>query len=168
MSNRINSQIREKEVRLIDLPENYNNGIYKIEDAIRIANEIGSDLIEVSNKTLPVVCKIMEYSKFKYQQKQKEKDGKKKSSVMKELKFSPQIAENDLNIKSRKAAEFLKEGNKVKITVTFHGRSIMFKDIGKIAILKLAEAVKEDGTPEGMPEMLGKKMFFTLRPKKQQ
>ena len=87
---------------------------------------------------------------------------------MKELKFSPQIAENDLNIKARKAAEFLKEGNKVKITVTFHGRSIMFKDIGKIAILKLAEAVKEDGTPEGMPEMLGKKMFFTLRPKKQQ
>lgn len=168
MDNKINYQIKEKEVRLVDLPEGYNNGIYSIDEARRMASDLGLDLIMISDKVSPVVCKIMEFSKFKYQQKKKEKDTSKKASVLKELKFSPEIAENDLNVKSRKATEFLQDGNKVKVTVEFKGRSIMFKDRGKIALLKLAENVKDYGIPEGMPEMLGKKMFFVLRPKKKQ
>lgn len=167
MGNRLNSQIREKEVRLVDLPDGYNNGVYKIEEALKIARDLELDLIEISNKVQPVVCKIMEYSKFKYQQKKKEKDIKKKPSILKELKFSPEIADNDLNIKAKKASEFLKDGNKVKVTVEFRGRSIMFKDRGKMALLRLSEIVKDDGVSESMPEMLGKKMFFIIKPKKQ-
>ncbi len=167
MGHRLNFQIKEKEVRLIDLPEGYNNGVYKIEEAIKIANDLEADLIEISNKAQPVICKIMEFSKFKYQQKKKEKEIKKKPSILKELKFSPEIADNDLNIKSKKASEFLKEGNKVKVTVSFHGRSIMFKDRGRVALLRLADMVESDGIPESMPEMMGKKMFFIIKPKKQ-
>lgn len=163
---KINTNIKETDVRLVDLPEGYENGIYKIDVALRISEEIGSDLILISNKTKPVICKVMDYSKFKYEKKKKEKDLKKKTSVLKELKFSPEIAENDLLIKSKKAAEFLNDGNKVRVTVQFKGRGITFKDRGAIVLLKLAELVQEVGLPESMPELNGKRMSFTLKPKK--
>jgi MoxR-like ATPase len=96
----------------------------------------------------------------------REKDLKKKTSVLKELKFSPDIAENDLLIKSKKAIEFLNEGNKVRVTVQFKGRGIVFKDRGTIVLLKLAELAQEAGIPDSMPELNGKRMSFTLKPKK--
>lgn len=163
---KINSNIREYEVRLVDLPDNYENGVYKIDVALGMAEELNADLILISDKVKPVICKIMEYSKFKYEKKKKEKDLKKKTSVLKELKFSPDIAENDLIIKSKKAIEFLSEGNKVRVTIQFKGRGIVFKDRGTIVLLKLAELVQEVGLPESMPELNGKRMSFTLRPKK--
>ena len=163
---KINSSIREYEVRLVDLPQGYENGIYKTDVALGMAEELEADLILISDKSKPVICKIMEYSKFKYEKKKKEKDLKKKTSVLKELKFSPDIAENDLVIKSKKAIEFLGEGNKVRVTVQFKGRGIVFKDRGTIVLLKLAELVQEVGVPESMPELNGKRMSFTLRPKK--
>lgn len=163
---KINSNIREREVRLVDLPENYENGIYKIDVALTIAEELEADLILISDKSKPVICKIMDYSKFKYEKKKKEKDLKKKTSVLKELKFSPDIAENDLIIKSKKAIEFLTEGNKVRVTIQFKGRGIVFKDRGTLVLLKLAELVQEVGLPETLPELNGKRMSFTLRPKK--
>lgn len=165
---RLNSNIREYEVRLVDLPENYDNGVYKLESALRIAEELNCDLIEISGKSKPVICKVMEYSKFKYDKKKKEKDLKKKStvSVMKELKFSPDIADNDLNIKSKKAIEFLTEGNKVRVVVQFKGRGIVFKDRGTIVLLKLAKLIEDIGIPESMPELIGKRMSFTIKPKK--
>jgi len=162
----INTNIKEFEVRLVDLPENYENGVYRTEVALRMAEELDSDLILISDKTKPVICKIMDYSKFKYEKKKREKDLKKKTSVLRELKFSPDIAENDLLIKSKKAIEFLNEGNKVRVTIQFKGRGIVFKDRGTIVLLKLAELVQEVGIPESMPELNGKKMFFTLKPKK--
>lgn len=163
---KINSNIREYEVRLVDLPDSYENGVYKIDVALGMAEELNADLILISDKVKPVICKIMEYSKFKYEKKKKEKDLKKKTSVLKELKFSPDIAENDLIIKSKKAIEFLSEGNKVRVTIQFKGRGIVFKDRGTIVLLKLAELVQEVGLPESMPELSGKRMSFTLKPKK--
>lgn len=163
---KINSNIREAEVRLVDLPETHENGVYKLDVALRMAEELDSDLILISDKSKPVICKIMDYSKFKYEKKKKEKDLKKKNSVLKELKFSPDIAENDLAIKSKKAIEFLSEGNKVRVTVQFKGRGIVFKDRGTIVLLKLAELAQEVGLPETMPELSGKRMSFTLKPKK--
>jgi translation initiation factor IF-3 len=161
-----NSSIKEHEVRLVDLPDGYENRVYKIDVALRMAEELDADLILISDKVRPVICKIMEYSKFKYDKKKKEKDLKKKTSVLKELKFSPDIAENDLIIKSKKAIEFLSEGNKVRVTIQFKGRGIVFKDRGTIVLLKLAELVQEVGVPESMPELSGKRMSFTLKPKK--
>jgi translation initiation factor IF-3 len=163
---KINSSIKSAEVRLVDLPDGYEDGVYKIDVALKIAEELGFDLILISDKTNPSICKVMDYSKFKYEKKKKEKDLKKKTSVLKELKFSPDIAENDLIIKSKKAIEFLNDGNKVRVTVQFKGRGIAFKDRGSIALLKLAELVQDFGTPESMPELLGKRMSFTLKPKK--
>lgn len=163
---KINSDIREREVRLVDLPEGYENGVYKIDVALQMAEGLESDLILISDKTNPVICKIMDYSKFKYEKKKKEKDLKKKTSVLKELKFSPDIADNDLSIKAKKAIEFLSEGNKVRVTIQFKGRGIVFKDRGTIVMLKLAELVQEVGVPESMPELVGKKMSYTLKPKK--
>lgn len=163
---KINSNIREAEVRLVDLPETHENGVYKINVALKMAEELNSDLILISDKSKPVICRIMDYSKFKYEKKKKEKDLKKKTSVLKELKFSPDIAENDLSIKAKKAIEFLNEGNKVRITVQFKGRGIVFKDRGTIVLLKLAELAQEVGIPETMPELNGKRMSFTLKPKK--
>ena len=163
---KINTNIKEFEVRLVDLPDDYEDGIYKTDVALRIAEELGSDLILISDKAKPVICKIMDYSKFIYEKKKKEKDLKKKTSVLKELKFSPDIAENDLLIKSKKAIEFLNEGNKVRVTVQFKGRGIVFKDRGTIVLLKLAELAQEAGVPDSMPELNGKRMSFTLKPKK--
>lgn len=165
---RLNLKIRENEVRLVEMPEGYENGVYSISSALQFAEELNCDLIEISNKVKPVVCKIMEYSKFKYDKKKKEKDLKKKSSVsiLKELKFTPDIADNDLNIKSKKAIEFLTEGNKVRVTVQFKGRGIVFKDRGTLVLLKMAKIVEEYGLPETMPELTGKRMSFVLKPKK--
>lgn len=168
MENLINQQIKAKEVRLVALPEGYTDGVYPIAEAVKIANTLGLDLIEVSTNSAPPVCKIMEYSKFQYEQKKKEKENKKnqKNSQLKEMSLSPDIGDHDLETKARKSKEFLEKGDKVKVTILFKGRKIVFKERGELVMLKFADILKDFGTPEAMPKLEGKRMFFTLKPKK--
>lgn len=164
---KINGLIKAKEVRLVGLPDNYTNGIYPINEAIKIAEEIGEDLIEISSNASPVVCKVMEFSKFLYEIKKKEKDNKKnqKNSLVKEMSLSPNIGDHDLETKVRKSREFLEDGNKVKVVMLFKGRAIVFKEQGEIIMLKFASLLDEVGSPETMPKMEGKKMQFIIKPK---
>ena len=168
MKNRINQQIKENEVRLVGLPEAYTDGVYPIAEALKIANTLQLDLIEISNKSTPIICKIMEFSKFKYEQKKKDKDNKKNQQIseLKEIGLSPAIGDHDLETKARKSKEFLERGDKVKVVLLFKGRTIVFKERGEIVMLKFAEMLKEVGVPESMPKLEGKRMSFTLKPKK--
>lgn len=167
MENRINQQIKASEVRLVSLPPAYKDGVYLIAEAIKIANSLGLDLIEISTNSTPPVCKIMEYSKFQYEKKKKEKDNKKnqKTSQLKEIGLSPGIGEHDLNTKARKGKEFLERGDKVKVVLLFKGRTIAFKEQGEITMLKFADILKEVGVPESLPKLEGKRMSFIIKPK---
>jgi translation initiation factor IF-3 len=145
-----------------------NPGIYPLREALRIADELELDLVEISPKADPPVCKIIDYSKFLYQQKKKQKEMKAKAVkvVVKEIRFGPQTDEHDFNFKLRHAEKFLKEGAKVKAFVFFKGRSILFKEQGEILLLKLATSLEEIGTVEQMPKLEGKRMTMYISPKK--
>ncbi len=145
-----------------------NPGIYPLREALRIADEMDLDLVEISPKADPPVCKIIDYSKFLYQQKKKQKEMKAKSVkvVVKEIRFGPQTDEHDFNFKLRHAEKFLKEGAKVKAFVFFKGRSILFKEQGEILLLKLATALEDIGAVEQMPKLEGKRMTMYISPKK--
>ncbi len=145
-----------------------NQGVYPLREALRIADEMELDLVEISPKADPPVCKIIDYSKFLYQQKKKQKEMKAKSVkvVVKEIRFGPQTDEHDFNFKLRHAEKFLKEGAKVKAFVFFKGRSILFKEQGEILLLKLATSLEELGTVEQMPRLEGKRMTMFISPKK--
>ena len=145
-----------------------NPGIYPLREALRIADEMELDLVEISPKADPPVCKIIDYSKFLYRQKKKQKEMKAKAVkvVVKEIRFGPQTDEHDFNFKLRHAEKFLKEGAKVKAFVFFKGRSILFKEQGEILLLKLATALEELGTVEQMPKLEGKRMTMYISPKK--
>lgn len=163
---KINENIRFQEVRVIDgLP----NGIYDTRDALREAQTFGLDLILISEKANPPVCKVMEFSKFLYEEKQKEKELLKnqKKVVLKEVQFSPNIGEHDYETKKKNVIKFLQDGNKVKATIFFKGRTIMFKDKGELILAKLAVEIEEYGVPEALPKLMGKNMMFILKPKKQ-
>lgn len=166
-NHKINQQIQAKEVRLVSLPEGYTDGIYPIASALVIAKELNADLIEISNKSTPVICKIMEYSKFLYEIKKKEKDNKKnqKTSQTKEMSLSPNIGDHDMETKVRKSKEFLENGDKVKVTLLFKGRTIVFKEQGEITMLKFASLLEDVGTPEAFPKLEGKRMHFIIKPK---
>lgn len=166
-NHKINNQIQAKEVRLVSLPEKYTDGIYSISEALKISEELAEDLILISPNANPPVCKIMEYSKFIYEIKKKEKDNKKnqKNSLTKEMSLTANIGENDMQTKARKSQEFLEDGNKVKVTLMFKGRGIVFKEQGQITMLKFADILKEYGTPEALPKMEGKRMYFIIKPK---
>lgn len=167
MENRINQQIKANEVRLVSLPAEYKDGIYPIAEALKIANTLDFDLIEISSTSTPPVCKIMELSKFQYEKKKKEKDNKKnqKTSQLKEIGLSPDIGDHDLETKARKGKEFLERGDKVKVVLLFKGRTIVFKERGELTMLKFADKLKDSGTPEAMPKLEGKRMSFIIRPK---
>ena len=126
------------------------------------------DLVEISPNADPPVCKIIDYSKFLYQQKKKQKEMKAKATkiVVKEIRFGPQTDEHDFQFKLRHAEKFLKEGAKVKAFVFFKGRSILFKEQGEILLLKLATALEEVGAVEQMPKLEGKRMTMFISPKK--
>ena len=145
-----------------------NPGIYQLRDALKIADELELDLVEISPKADPPVCKIIDYQKFLYQQKKKQKEMKAKATkiVVKEIRFGPQTDEHDFNFKLRHAEKFLKEGAKVKAFVFFKGRSILFKEQGEILLLKLATALEELGSVEQMPKLEGKRMTMFISPKK--
>lgn len=154
------------QVRLVG--ENVEQGVYSYADAIRIADEQNLDLVEISPKADPPVCRIVDYQKFLYQIKKKEKEQKAKSAkvVVKEIRFGPQTDDHDYNFKLKHAEEFLKEGSKVKAYVFFKGRSIMFKDQGELLLARFADDLSEFGKVEQLPKLEGKRMILFLAPKK--
>ena len=145
-----------------------NPGVYPLREALQMADEMELDLVEISPKADPPVCKIIDYKKFLYQQKKKQKEMKAKATkiVVKEIRFGPQTDEHDFQFKLRHAEKFLKEGAKVKAFVFFKGRSILFKEQGEILLLRLATELEEFGAVEQMPKLEGKRMTMFISPKK--
>ncbi|HUQ65946.1 MAG TPA: translation initiation factor IF-3 [Flavitalea sp.] len=164
---RTNQMIRVPQVRLVG--ENIEVGVYPIQDALKIAQDQGLDLVEISPQADPPVCKVIDYNKFLYEKKRKEKEmkAKSKSAEVKEIRFTPGTDEHDFDFKSKHAESFLKEGNKVKAYVQFKGRAIMFKERGELLLLKFAERLAEVGQPEALPKMEGKRMLIIFAPKAQ-
>ena len=162
----INERIRAREVRLVG--DNVENGIYSIHEALKLAEEQELDLIEISSTAQPPVCKILDYQKFLYQQKKRQKEQKAKAAkvVVKEIRFGPQTDDHDYNFKLKHAQEFLKEGAKVKAYVFFRGRSILFKEQGEVLLLRFANDLEEIGKLEQMPVLEGKRMTIMMSPKK--
>lgn len=162
----INEQIRAREVRLVG--DNVETGVYSISEALKLADEQGLDLIEISPNAEPPVCKILDYQKFLYQQKKRLKEQKAKSTkvVVKEIRFGPQTDDHDYNFKLKHAVGFLKEGAKVKAYVFFKGRSILFKEQGEVLLLRFANDLEEYGKVEQMPVLEGKRMILMITPKK--
>ena len=142
--------------------------IMNTKEALRRAYEDGLDLVMISPQANPPVCKIIEYQKFLYEQKKREKERKANSQkiVIKEIRLSPQTDDHDFEFKLNHAIRFLKEGNKVKVDVFFRGRSIVYKEQGEQQLLKFAEALLEYGKPEQMPRLEGKRMLMIIAPKK--
>jgi len=147
--------------------EGVEQGIYPTQEALQIAEERGLDLVEISPKADPPVCKIIDYNKFLYEQKKRQKELKQKQSkvVVKEIRFGPNTDEHDFNFKLKHAQKFLEEGAKVKAYVFFKGRSILFKEKGEILLLKLAQELQEIATVEQLPKLEGKRMIMFLAPK---
>ena len=162
---RINDQIRVREVRIVG-----DNGstVVPTRDALNMAREQGVDLVEISPNANPPVCRLIDYSKFLYQQKKRQKEMKAKQVKVevKEIRFGPQTDEHDYQFKLKHAKEFLEEGNKVRAYVFFRGRSILFKEQGEVLLLRFANDLEEVGKVESMPSLEGKKMFIYLAPKK--
>ncbi|MBN8641618.1 translation initiation factor IF-3 [Flavobacterium sp.] len=154
------------EVRLVG--ENIEPGVYKFSDALRLAEEQEVDLVEISPNAEPPVCKLMDYGKFLYQQKKREKELKAKSTqiTVKEIRFGPQTDEHDYEFKRKNAEKFLKEGAKLKAFVFFKGRSIIYKEQGQILLLRLAQDLEEYGKVEALPVLEGKRMIMYIAPKK--
>jgi len=148
--------------------ENIEAGIFNIKDAIKLADNLGLDLVEISPSANPPVCRIIDYQKFLYEQKKKQKEMKAKGTkiVVKEIRLGPQIDEHDFNFKLKHAIRFLQDGNKVKVDVLFRGRTIIYKDQGERQLLKFAEALFEYGKPEMLPKLEGKRMMMIIAPKK--
>src|SRR4051812_28635208 len=164
---RTNHMIRVPQVRLVG--ENVEVGVYPIIEAQRMAQDQGLDLVEISPQADPPVCKIIDYNKFLYEKKKREKEMKAKSKVseVKEIRFTPNTDDHDFDFKSKHAENFLKDGNKVKAYVQFKGRAIQFKERGELLLLKFADRLKEVGVLEGMPKMEGKRMLVIFAPKPQ-
>ncbi|WP_418646525.1 translation initiation factor IF-3 [Tenacibaculum insulae] len=164
---RINEKIRYvDEVRLVG--ENIEVGVYPLEKAKEIAREQELDLVEISPKAVPPVCKVIDYKKFLYEQKKREKALKSKATkvTVKEIRFGPQTDEHDYEFKKKHAIKFLQDGAKLKAFVFFKGRSIVFKEQGQILLLKLAQELEDYGKVEQMPKLEGKRMIMFIAPKK--
>ena len=162
----INEYIRAREVRLVG--DNVEQGIYPIDKALRLAEKMELDLIEISPNAEPPVCRILDYQKFLYQQKKRQKEQKQKAAkvVVKEIRFGPQTDDHDYNFKLKHAIGFLKEGSKVKAYVFFRGRSILFKEQGEVLLLRFANDLEEYGKVEMMPVLEGKRMIIMISPLK--
>ena len=162
---RINHFIRAQQVRLVG--ENVEVGIYSIQDALKMAQDQQLDLVEISPQVDPPVCKIIDYNKFLYDKKKKEKEMKAKSKVseVKEIRFTPNTDDHDFDFKAKHAEGFLKDGNKVKAYVQFKGRAIQFQERGQLLLLKFAERLAEVAILENMPKMEGRRMLAMFAPK---
>ena len=163
---RVNEQIRVPEVRIVG--EDIESSVMSTRDALRLAEDKGVDLVEISPNAQPPVCRLIDYSKFLYQQKKKAKELKAKQVKVevKEIRFGPQTGEADYAFKLKHAQEFLNDGNKLNAYVFFKGRSIVFKEQGEVLLLRFANDLEELAKVESMPSLEGKKMFLTLAPKK--
>jgi translation initiation factor IF-3 len=163
---RLNNEITAPEVRVVG--EGIEPKVYRIFDAIKLAEEKGVDLVEISPNAEPPVCRVIDYKKFLYEKKKKEKEqkAKAKQSEVKEIRFTPNTDEHDFDFKAKHAEKFLQDGNKVKCYVQFKGRAIMFQERGELLLLKFAERMAEFGSLESMPKMEGKRMLAIFTPKK--
>lgn len=163
---RVGRQIRVPEVRIVG--DGIESQVLSTREALQMAEDQGLDLVEISPNAQPPVCRIIDYSKFIYQQKkhQKELKAKQVKIEVKEIRFGPQTDEHDYDFKLKHAKEFLSEGNKVKAYVFFRGRSILFKEQGEVLLLRFANDLEEYGKVEQMPKLEGKRMFLFLAPKK--
>ncbi|MCH1517571.1 MAG: translation initiation factor IF-3 [Flavobacteriaceae bacterium] len=148
--------------------DNVEIGLYKIKKALALADELELDLVEISPNATPPVCKILEYKKFLYEQRKREKALKSKATkvIIKEIRFGPQTDEHDYDFKKKHAEKFLKEGAKLKAFVFFKGRSIVFKEQGQILLLRLAQDLEDLGKVEQLPKLEGKRMTMFISPKK--
>src|SRR6478735_2678232 len=162
---RTNQMIRVPQVRLVG--DNVEVGVYPTQEALRMAQDQQLDLVEISPQADPPVCKIIDYNKFLYEKKKKEKEMKAKSKVseVKEIRFTPNTDDHDFNFKAKHAENFLKDGNKVKAYVQFKGRAIQFQDRGQLLLLKFAERLTDIGVLESMPKMEGRRMLAMFAPK---
>lgn len=163
---RINERIRVREVRLVG--DDVEQGVYPTARALKMAEEKGLDLVEISPNAAPPVCRITDYQKFIYQQKKRQKEQKAKSVkvVVKEIRFGPQTDAHDYDFKLKHAKGFLTDGAKVKAYVFFKGRSILFKEQGEVLLLRFANDLEDYGRVEQMPVLEGKRMIIMLSPKK--
>ena len=162
---RVNEQIHVREVRVVSED---GSKVMPTRKAMDLARQQGVDLVEISPNAQPPVCRLIDYSKFLYQQKKRQKEMKQKQVKVevKEIRFGPQTDEHDYQFKLKHAQEFLLEGNKVRAYVFFRGRSILFKEQGEVLLLRFANDLEEYGKVESMPALEGKKMFLYLAPKK--
>ena len=162
---RINREITASQVRLVgdNIPE---QGIYPVSQAMKLADELGLDLVEITAKADPPVCRIIDYQKYLYQQKKKAKEMKSNSAkiVIKEIRFGPNTDEHDFQFKLKHAMEFLQEGSKVKASVFFKGRSILYSEQGEKLLLRFAVELEEYGRAEQMPKLEGKRMIMMIAP----
>nr|WP_238785659.1 translation initiation factor IF-3 [Blattabacterium cuenoti] len=154
-------------IRLVE-DSNMKSGIYNTKEMISVARERNLDLVEINPKLTPTVCRILDYKKYLYEQKKKRKQFKAKQTKIntKEIRFGPQIGDHDGKVKVKSAEKFLIRGDKVKVFVFFKGRSIVYKEQGKIKLLKFAEEIEKYGKVEQMPVMEGKRMYMIIAPKK--
>ena len=163
---RINKHIRAREVRLVG--EGFEQGVYTLDQALKIAEEAGLDLVEIVPKANPPVCKVVDYSKFLYEKKKKEKEIKAKTqkTVIKEIRFTPHTDAHDFDFKLKHAEGFLNEGAKVKAFVHFKGRAIVFKDKGFELLKNFAQQLEDVGVVEQSPRMEGRRLTMFMAPKK--
>jgi translation initiation factor IF-3 len=162
---KINNLIRATQVRLVG--DNVEQGVFDLAAAIEMAVAQSLDLVEISPNAVPPVCRVVDYSKFKYDQKKKQKELKAKQQkiVMKEIRFGPNTDDHDFDFKLKHAISFLKEGAKIKAYVHFVGRAIVFKDRGEKLLVRFAQALEEYGKVDLAPKLEGKRMFLMLSPK---
>ncbi|MDX2282968.1 MAG: translation initiation factor IF-3 [Bacteroidia bacterium] len=173
---RINNEIRVPEIRLVGIEQYaellsggpYEDGVYRTSDALRMAQDLSLDLVEIAPQASPPVCRIVEYSKFRYELKKRQKAAKANQQVsqMKEIRFGPNTDDHDFNFKLRHAQKFLQEGDKVKAYVQFRGRNIVYKERGSDVLGKFAHELEEWGKIEMEPRMEGRRMIMILTPKK--
>ncbi len=163
---RTNLEIRSREVRLVG--DNVEEGIYSVQEAQRIANQLELDLVEISPNATPPVCRVVDYQKFIYQQKKHQKEQKAKAVkvVVKEIRFGPQTDDHDYNFKLKHAKSFFEEGAKVKAYVFFRGRSIVFKEQGETLLARFAADLEDYAKVDSKPVLEGKRMIMMLSPKK--
>lgn len=161
----INEEIRQKEARVVDT-DGSQLGIMSVSQALKLAAEKNMDLVEIAPQAKPVVCKIMDYGKYKFEAAKREKENRKnqKTIEVKEVRLSPTIDTHDFETKAKNAIKFLKAGNKVKVTLRFRGREISHAQNSKVVLDRFAELVKEFGTMDRQPKMEGRNMFMFLTP----
>lgn len=162
---KINQYIRATEVRVVG--DGVEPKVYSLREALQLAEEAGLDLVEISPNAVPPVCRIVDYKKFIYEQKKKQKEIKAKAqkTVIKEIRFGPNTDDHDFDFKLKHATKFLESGEKVRAFVHFKGRAIVYKEQGEILLLRFAQALEEVGKVEQLPKLEGKRMFISIAPK---